>query len=121
MPEDPHRPTTAAANRDVDAKDTGEQHHPGRARRGSITELSLKQGCGREELDVSARDKPRELLGLNRRFVSARHHRRAQCVEGRQGAVTVNHDVVGLHGSELDSRLRCPAMQANSPTRGATA
>ena len=89
-----HGPATAGAHGDVDAKDAGQQRHPGRPRRSSITQLSVEQGCGGRELDMSARDKQRELLGLGRGFVRARHHRRAQGVVSR-------HHSWSSRGSEL--------------------
>ena len=87
---DPHGPATPGAHGDVDAKDAGQQGHPRHPGRSTITQLSLEQGWGGRELDVSARDKQRELLGLGRRFLSARHDSRTQPVVGRQDPVVHN-------------------------------
>lgn len=83
-PSHAHGPTAARAHRDVDAKDPGQQRHTGPPRRSCIMQLSVKQACGGREFDEPARDKQRQLLGRGRRFLSARHHRRTQCVVGRQ-------------------------------------
>ena len=80
----------AGAHGDVDAKDAGEQGHPGQRRRSSASQLSLERDWGGRELDMSARDKQRELLGLGRRGLSARDDRRAQGVVSRQDAVVQN-------------------------------
>lgn len=39
-----HAGGPAAAHGGVDAKDAGQQHHPGQPRRGSITQVSIEEG-----------------------------------------------------------------------------
>ncbi len=92
-PSDTHRSAAAGAERDVDAKDPGEELHPRQPRGGGITQLSFEQGGGDGgQLELATRDEQRELLGLGLGLVGTRHDGTAQGVVGRQDAV-VQHGV----------------------------
>ncbi len=60
---DTHGPAAARADGDVDAEDSGEELHPGKPRRGSITELSVEQGGDGGELELAAGMKSESCLG----------------------------------------------------------
>ncbi len=89
-PSDARGSAASGAKRDIDAKDAGEGLHPRQARRGSITELSVEQGCDGGEFELAARDEEGELLGRGLGLVGTRHDGTAQGVVGRQDAVVQN-------------------------------